>query len=407
MTLKSLFDKRYTLYIKNLLKYSKLIVNDHFVLILFLLLGAGGFAYSEFLDTVTPGMVEPRLLVAILFFMLTSTGSISLLLEPADRIYLLPKEHEFKPIFKKMTARSFLEQALSTAALTFVTFPIFVTTRNASTEDSLYIFAALMGLKWLNLLVKINPFFNNDKETTQKLKWRMHAFKLFGILSLLFLSIPLTTIVITAIAVISAYAFFTEKIFFDKVFKWETMIEAEENRMQRIYRFIQMFVNVPHMEPKTHRLPWLDGALNTLSKRYEKAPYYFILRTVARNPEYSLLILRVSIIGMILLAVTESFIISSLLMVLFLYVIGFQMISLIDEINQTPQFQMYPITEKIKIDSVLRIIFEILLITAMFLTVGALYTHGLMGFVLFPIGILFACLFSRFYVPQRLKTQKR
>ena len=407
MTLKSLFDKRYTLYIKNLLKYSKLIVNDHFVLILFLLLGAGGFAYSEFLDTVTPGMVEPRLLVAILFFMLTSTGNLSLLLEPADRMYLLPKEHEFKPIFKKMIARSFLEQTLSTAALTFVTFPIFVTTRNASTQDSLYIFAALMGLKWVNLLVKINPYFNNDKESNQKLKWSMHAFKLFGILSLLFLSIPLTTVLITAIALISAYAFFTEEIFFEKVFKWETMIEAEENRMQRIYRFIQMFVNVPHMQPKIHRLPWLDGALNTFTKRYEKAPYYFILRTVARNPEYSMLILRVSVIGMILLSVTESFLISSLLMVLFLYVIGFQMISLIDEINQTPQFQMYPITEKIKIDSVLRIIFEILLITAIFLTLGALYTHGLMGFVLFPIGILFAYLFSRFYVPQRLKTQKR
>ena len=407
MTLKSLFDKRYTLYIKNLLKYSKIIVNDHFVLILFLLLGAGGFAYSEFLDTVTPGMIEPRLLIAILFFMLTSTGSISLLLEPADRIYLLPKEHEFKPIFKKMTTRSFLEQSLSTAALTFVTFPIFVTTLNAQTTDSLYIFAALMGLKWLNLLVKINPFFNNDKESTQKLKWGMQAFKLFGILSLLFLSIPLTSLLITGIALINAYAFFMEKILFNKVFKWETMIEAEENRMQRIYRLIQMFVNVPHMEPKIHRLPWLDGALNAFTKRYKKAPYYYILRTVARNPEYSLLILRVSVIGMLLLAVTESFLISSLLMVLFLYVIGFQMISLIDEINQTLQFQMYPITEKIKKDSVLRIIFEILILTSILLTLGALYTLGLIGFILFPIGLLFAYLFSRFYVPQRLKAQKR
>lgn len=198
-----------------------------------------------------------------------------------------------------------------------------------------------------------------------------------------------------------------EKILFNKVFKWETMIEAEENRMQRIYRLIQMFVNVPHMEPKIHRLPWLDGALNALTKRYEKAPYYYILRTVARNPEYSLLILRVSVIGMLLLAVTESFLISSLLMVLFLYVIGFQMISLIDEINQTPQFQMYPITEKMKIDSVLRIIFEILILTSILLTLGALYTLGLIGFILFPIGLLFAYLFSRFYVPQRLKAQKR
>lgn len=407
MTLKSLFDKRFTLYFKDLLKYSKLIVNDHFVLILFLLLGAGGYAYSEFLNTVTLGMVQPRLLVAILFFLLTSSGSITLLLEPADRIFLLAKEHEFKPIFKKRTARSFLAQSLSAAVITFVTFPIFVTTLDASTSDSLFIFATLMALKWLNLLVKIQPFFHNDKENARKLKWGMHAFKLLGILSLLFFHIQLTAILIGITALINAYFFFTEKIFFNHVFKWETMIEAEENRMQRIYRFIQMFVNVPHVEAKIYRLPWLDRFLDSFTKRYQKAPYYYILRTVARNPEYSMLILRVSMIGMLLLAVTESFLISSLLMVLFLYLIGFQMISLVDEMNKTPQFQMYPITEKIKKDSVLRIIFEIMLITTVFLTLGSLYIQGLMGFILFPIGILFAYLFSQFYVPQRLKIQKR
>jgi len=47
-----------------------------------------------------------------------------------------------------------------------------------------------------------------------------------------------------------------------------------------------------------------------------------------------------------------------------------------------------------------------MLITTVFLTLGSLYIQGLMGFILFPFGILFAYLFSQFYVPQRLKAQK-
>src|SRR5690625_6530846 len=99
MTLKQLFQKRYTLYIKNLLKYARIIINDHFVLILFILIGAGGSTYSQFLETVTEGMVEPRLLVVLLFFFVASTGIVTLLLYPAYRVFFFPIEREFKQVF--------------------------------------------------------------------------------------------------------------------------------------------------------------------------------------------------------------------------------------------------------------------------------------------------------------------
>lgn len=405
MTLNHLFQKRYALYIKNLLKYARHIVNDHFVLVLFLLIGAGGYTYSQFLETVTYGMVEPRLFVLLLFLGLTSTGSITLLLEPADRIFLLPKEREFREVFKRLTIRSYASQMISTALITFVTFPIFVTTLNAKTIDSLFIFLTLASLKWLNLLTKIYPFFYNRQENERKLNIIMFAVKLFALISLLFIHIQLTAIILTLIALFGAYQFFAEKIYFNQFFKWETMIEKEERRLQRMYRFIQMFVDVPHIKTRIRRLKWLDKPLNWLSQRYPTAPYYYILRTITRNSEYSLLILRVTIIGAILLAVTESFATGLLLGLLFLYVIGFQLIPLVNEINRTPQFQIYPVTEKVKVESVYRMIFQILLSASIFFALAALNIQGLLGLSILPAGVIFAYLFSYFYVPRRLKKE--
>lgn len=406
MTLEGLFKKRYSLYMKNLLKYARHIINDHFVLVFFLLIGVGGYTYSQFLETIAYGMVGPRILVLFLFFILTSAGSITLLLEPADSIFLLPKEREFRGVFKRLTARSFASQMISTALLTFVTFPIFVTTLNVSTTDSIFIFLTLASLKWLNLLTKIYPFFYTHQKQEFKLEFSMQLIKILTLVSLLFIQIRTTAIIITAIALFSAYQFFTEKIYFNQFFKWEIMIEKEERRMQRIYRFIQMFVDVPHMKTRIRRLAWLDKPLNWLSQHYPTAPYYYILRTVTRNSEYSLLILRVTIVGMLLLAVTESFGTVLLLGILFLYIIGFQLIPLVNEINRTPQFQIYPVSEKMKVEAVYRIIFQILSFVSIFLALASLYTQGLRGFILVLIGIVFSYFFSHFYAPRRLKRVK-
>lgn len=406
MTLNHLFQKRYTLYVKNLLKYARHIVNDHFVLVFFLLIGAGGYTYSQFLETVTYGMIEPRLFVLILFFVLTSTGSITLLLEPADRIFLLPKEREFREIFKRLTIRSYASQMISTALITFVAFPIFVTTLDAKTLDSLYVFLTLTSLKWLSLLTKIYPFFYNRQENERKLNIIMYTIKLVALISLLFIHIQLTATIITIAALFSAYQFFAERIYFSQFFKWEIMIEKEEQRLQRIYRFIQMFVDVPHIKTRIRRLKWLDRPLNWFSQHYPTAPYYYILRTMTRNSEYSLLILRVTIVGAILLAVTESFATGLLLGLLFLYIIGFQLVPLMNEINRTPQFQIYPITEKVKAESVYRMIFQILSFVSIFLALSAFKIQGLLGLTMLPLGVIFAYLFSYFYVPRRLKQVK-
>jgi ABC-2 type transport system permease protein len=401
MTLKGLFKKRNTAYLKDLTKYGRIIINDHFVLILFILFGAGGFAYSNYLETITLGMVQPRLLVAFLFLLVVSTGRVKLLLEPADKIFLLPKEQAFKKIFKQMIRSSYLQSLLSVAILTILTFPIFVTTIDAQTYELFLIFLTLAGLKWLNMLTRIAPFFEMEENNSRLL---LTGVKILAIIGLLFINIPITTLLVVALAVYSAYQFFSEKIYFNHLFRWESMIQAEEKRMQQLYRFIGLFTNVPTIETNIKRLPWLDKILETLSKRNPKAPYYYILRTVTRNTEYSLLILRATIVGVLVLAVTGTVFISLVLVLLFLYIIGFQLLPLVNELERLPQFQMYPISAEEKARAVFKLIFQILFLVSILLGLASVNMLGMYGLILIPIGFVFAYLFTSFYAPSRLKT---
>jgi len=404
MTLEALFKKRHTDYVKELLKYARIIVNDHFILILFILFGAGGFAYSNYLETLAIGMISPRILVAILFFIVTATGSVTLLLEPADKIYLLPKEHEFQDLFKKLTRRSYLESLISVGVITIVTFPIFVTTFDAETLDLFFIFLTLAGLKWLNYLVKIRPFFERASNKKRQRQLILTGIKLLTIFSLTFISIKLTAVIMAGLATYTAYLFATNKLYFKHLFQWETMIQAEEKRRQRLYRFIGMFTDVPKIDTSIKRLPWLDGVLNSLSKRNASAPYYYVLRTAIRNTDYSMLIVRATIVGSILLLVTENTSISIVLLLLFLYIIGFQLITLVDEVKRTPQFQMYPLMAKEIERAVFKFIFQILNAVNIILALSAVISLGLLGLTLLPIGILMAYLFSYIYTPRRLKS---
>ena len=402
MTLKQLFKKRNAAYLKDISKYGRIIINDHFVLILFILFGAGGFAYSNYLETLSLGMIQPRLLVALLFLGVVSTGSVKLLLEPADKIFLLPKEEGFKKIFKQMIRSSYLQTLLSVAAVAFLTFPIFVTTIDAQTYELVLIFLTLASLKWLHILNKVAPFFETEAKSYT---WHLLGIKVLAIIGLLFINIPLTTIIVGAIALYMGHQFFSGKILFNHVFKWETMIQAEEKRMQRLYRFIGMFTNVPNIETTIQRLPWLDKTLNKLSTRHPNAPYYYVSRTVTRNTEYSLLILRVTIVGMLLLAVTGTVVISTLLVLLFLYLIGFQLLPLLQDIERIPQFQMYPVSAKEKAEAVFDLIFQILFFVSILLGMASINAIGIYGLLLIPIGFVFAYLFRTFYAPSRLKTK--
>lgn len=403
MTIKSLFKKRKLLYYKDLAKYSRYIFNDHFSLVLFFIIGAGGYAYSNYLDTISSGSVQPLIILLFVYFFLSLMGSVTLVVEEADQVFLLAKEEEFYPILKEAVIKSFLQSLVPVAFVTFITFPIFAQTSGSSILEGLLIFLALASLKWLNLLVKIYPYFFQSEEEHQKYKYIIYIISFFAIISLNLITITGTAISLMFIAITSVYLFFTEKIYFEHSLKWDAMIEIEEARLHTLYRFVELFTDVPHMDTTIKRLGGLDRLLHSLSVRYPEAPYYYLLRMVARNTEYSALVLRLTIIGGVLIYSMDSYLFSVIFTLVFQYILGFQLISLVKEIEKVPQFQIYPISDKNKVDSSLYLINQLLLFMTIIFTISTTLNLGVIGITVLPVGILAAYLFSYYYVPLRLE----
>lgn len=403
MTIKSLFQKRELLYYKKLLKYFRYIFNDHFSLVLFFMIGAGGYAYSNYLETITSGSVQPLFFLLLAYYFFTTRSSVTLVVEEADEIFLLAKEEEFYPILKGAVIKSYLQSLIPLALLTFITFPIIVQVKEATVAEGILLFLGLASLKWLNLLVKIYPYFYQSNEDYQKYKIAMYLVTLITIYSMNFIIINITALVAVFFAVGGVILFLTGRIYFDHLLKWDTMINIEEARLHKLYRFIQIFMDVPHMETNIRRLSSMDKLLDWFSLRYPQAPYYYLIRTVIRNTEYSLLVLRLTVIGVFFLIVTNSYLFSVGLTLIFIYMLGFQLISLVKVIDTVPQFQFYPLTTKEKTKAALRLINQLLLLMTLFFTLSTIFNLGATGLTVFPIGALAAYIFSYFYVPTRLE----
>ena len=92
----AVLQKRKQSFRNQCLKYSRYVLNDHFVLFLLIFLGFLAVQYSQFLRA----LPEDRsfLLVLLVFapLLLVPVGSIATYLEKPDMIFLLVKEEELK-----------------------------------------------------------------------------------------------------------------------------------------------------------------------------------------------------------------------------------------------------------------------------------------------------------------------
>lgn len=98
MTVRDMFKKRTYEYYRRIGKYLKYVFNDHFVIALMILTGALGFTYSDYVETVAPSDLLPRLLLIVIIYSVLPIGGIRTLIEPADGTYLLPLEKQMAPI---------------------------------------------------------------------------------------------------------------------------------------------------------------------------------------------------------------------------------------------------------------------------------------------------------------------
>lgn len=147
MNMIEIWKKRVRLHQKKMMRYMKYVFNDHFVLVCLFLIGALGYAYSNFLKSLAGDFIWGRPIVLVIFVLLILTGKLATLIQPADAVFLLPKEEQMKDYFKGAKMYSSLLPSFIIVLITAFLMPLLVATTTLTFFDMVYFIVMLLMLK--------------------------------------------------------------------------------------------------------------------------------------------------------------------------------------------------------------------------------------------------------------------
>lgn len=399
--MKELFHQRLNRHQKQMMRYLRYVFNDHFVLACTFLLGGVGLYYSNLVKQLPSDFLPGKLLVIAVLVLVLHLGNFVSLTKPADVVFLLPKEKEMRSYLEGGFRYSLLLPFVSLVLLGGFMMPLYVVSADGQFSDFFPLVLGLWGLKVAHLQLKRYRLFQNSQDAN---KW--YGFWLvFSVLALALAVFVNPWVVLPAgigIAVVY-YQLLWKNV--QQPLDWNKMIQLESNRLQRIYRFINLFTDVPQVAASVKRRKYLDGLLTKIPKDQGHTYLYLYARRMLRGSEFSGLYLRLVVIGGLLLYFVNEIWFSVGLGALFLYLIGFQLVPLYNQFQYMVMTQLYPVPSQQKTKALRQLLLVLLLVGAVIFTVVGSIPYSSWGNrgLLLAVFVAVALAFTYLYLPLRIK----
>ena len=333
----SLFKERRQKHFLMLLKYWRLVFNDHFVIALFFLFGALAYGYAQWLPSIPAHNVWIELLLVIFMTVIAQLGRLATLVKTADPIFLLPETSRMKTYFREAYGYSLFLGALISLAGLVVALPLAsVTSRTGSSTIAILVIVTLFVKSgWLNLSYLQLSMAQSQNPCWRWLKW-IGPFLVWGITWLLSpvagLCLSFLWLIITSWLVRS-----------NSAINWRGAVTAERNRMATVYRFFNLFTDVPNLQGRVKRRSYLNFIVNWLG---QQSVWRFLYgRGLIRNTEISDLVFRLTLVMAAILIFIPISWLNSIIMALALYLIAAQLIPLYDQFANNAFSYVYPTTK--------------------------------------------------------------
>lgn len=344
--MKDLFLKRKQAFRKECVGYLRYVLNDHFVLSLLVLIGFLSYQYSQLLQDFPENHWPILLFLGIVSTLLLAWGGIATYMEAPDKLFLLVSEEEVKSHLKEQTVRS-LAFWLFVQTLFFLLFaPLFL-----AMGYGLPVFLAYV------LLLGAGKY----------LVFRQKASK-----------------------------FFTET-----GLDWDYVIAQESKRKQVLLRFFALFTQVKGVSNSVKRRAYLDFILKAVQKVPGKIWQNLYLRSYLRNGDLFALSLRLLFLSLLALLFIEQVWIATAVVVLFNYLLLFQLLALYHAFDYQYLTQLFPLEKGEKERGLKQIVVGV--------GIAVLLLELLVGAVVFQekialLALVGASLFLQlFYLPYQLK----
>lgn len=394
MNSQGLWGERARSFSKELQKYLRYIFNGHLLLVLVFAIGGLSFYYSEWVKTLSPDF-PAEIIMAVVIGILVAKSPIYTFFKEADMVFLLPLETKLKSYVSKSLALSLVIQGYI-LLMVFVAFlPMFSKVTGAGLSDFLWMFAAILLIKYLNLQIRWHVLKFQEPSTLWTdgvLRLVINIFLLYFIFSHSAMIFPLATALLLVLLWIY-YRNATQK----KGIKWERLIELEAKRLMSFYRVANLFTDVPRLRDNVHRRRWLDPLLRFIPYDQNSSFQFLYARTLLRANDYLGLLIRLTIIGSFMLAAVSVLWAKLLVILLFLYMTGLQLLPVWRQHEMKIWVSLYPLPDELRRKAVIQLISILLFIESLVFFAVALFTGGLLpGAVSLAVGIGFIILFQAY-----------
>lgn len=393
-----LFTKRRQRHFMMLLKYWRLVFNDHFVIALFFLFGALAYGYSEWLPTLSANQWWPRFLLIAWFVLLAQIGRLATLIKRPDPVFLLPQVWAMDGYLKRAYLYSLVLAEGMTLAGTFAALPFSLTTERLSTVDIVAVFLTAVVTKddWL---------FTARKSISlrwSKQGWRTQAEYWLNPLLAAAATWLVSPLLGLAVAVILDVAI--RLVYRELTIDWQAAVKMESDRMYSVYRFFNLFTDVPSVQGNVKRRRWANGLVRWLSNGHRPWAYLYA-RGFVRNTDISGIVIRLTLLGMVLAFLVPLQWLNTALVVLFIYLIATQLMPLYGQYDANVLTHLYPVQTEERVRDFQQLLTRVTVIEAAMIVLASIgLQFDWRGFLLnLVFAIIEVGVLTRFYFKLRIK----
>ena len=396
----ALWKERFRHFLKEVRTYSKYVFNDHLKFIFVFIIGAGAYYYQQWLQTLTPSF-PTALVMAVLIGLVLTAESIQTLLKEADLVYLLPVEEKLKPYFTKAFLFTFMIQLYIIAIVAAALAPLYFQQMKQTGAGYIWLVLAFVIVKAWNLFVAWEKSFLPDQHV-QRADWFIR-FILNG-LFVYFLVERTSVMFIGGIVLLMVlYLVILYQMVKGKPLNWEYLISEEGKKMMLLYRIANMFIDVPALKERVSRRKWLDFILSIIG---EKRTYlYLYTRTFLRSGNYFGLYVRLLALGGVILYFIPFLYGRFIVSLIFLYLIGYQLLTLWKHHRMKVWLDLYPVRGEEKKKDFLTLLNAILITGSIIFTIVFLLATKdfMMTGILLIVSIVFSIGFVYQYGAKRIE----
>ena len=344
--MKYLFLKRKQAFRKECVGYLRYVLNDHFVLFLLVFIGFLAYQYSQLLQHFPENHWPILLFLVIVSTLLLAWGGIATYMEGPDKLFLLVSEEEVKSHLKGQTMRSLVFWLFVQTLFLLLFAPLFLAMGYGLPVFLIYVLLLGAG-KYLLFRQKASKFFTET-----------------GL-------------------------------------DWDFVISQESKRKQVLLRFFALFTQVKGISNSVKRRAYLDFILKTVQKVPGKIWQNLYLRSYLRNGDLFALSLRLLLLSLLAQVFIEQAWIATAVVVLFNYLLLFQLLALYHAFDYQYLTQLFPLEKGEKERGLKQIVVGV--------GIAVLLLELLVGAVVFQekialLALVGASLFLQlFYLPYQLK----